>query len=383
MHLNFTASQIAFREKVRESVANSLAPAIRDKLRLGKMPSRHELVAWQRVLHAQGWAAPHWPREYGGAELGPVERLILQEELYCAPAPIPLVFNVDMLGPVLLKFGNELQKQEFLPKLANLDLWFCQGFSEPGAGSDLASLRTSARRDGDTYVVNGQKIWTTMGHEADWIFALVRTDATAKPQHGISFLLIDLRSPGVTVRPIATIDGQHHLNAVFFDNVRLPVTNRVGEEGQGWDCAKFLLANERTGIARVGYCRERLLYASEVLKRTQSASPALALDIAKLTAELRGLELTNWRFLFSQAAVQATPGFACVLKLKGTELQQKIAALLVRIAGPAGLERPEFHTEDPSESGAMTMRYFYSRSVSIYGGTSEIQKNILATTLLK
>jgi len=305
--------------------------------------------------------------------------------MYRAPAPLPQVFNVGMLGPVLMKFGTPQQCEFFLPKLANLDLWFCQGFSEPGSGSDLASLRTAARRDGDTYVVNGQKIWTTTAHMADWVFALVRTDTQARKQEGISFLLIDLKSPGITIRPIVSIDGDHHLNEVFFDEVRVQVANLVGEENRGWDCAKFLLANERTGIANVGLCRERLDYARDLAQRTTQGGcrliddPKLCSEFAVLDAEIRALEVTNWRFLLTPSSQQALPAFASILKLKGVELQQEIHALLGRLSGPAGLER---RAPDDTEHGPLAPRYFYSRAASIYGGTSEVQKDILAKAIV-
>ncbi|CAA2110342.1 acyl-CoA dehydrogenase family protein [Variovorax paradoxus] len=389
MNLEPTASQAAFRAEVRRFVKERLPTDIRERLRLGHPPRKQDTVAWQRILHEKGWAAPHWPREYGGAELGQAERLILLDEMFRAPAPLPQVFNVGMLGPVLLKFGTEAQKRHFLPKLANLDLWFCQGFSEPGSGSDLASLRTSARREGNDYIVNGQKIWTTTAHLADWVFALVRTDGEGRKQHGISFLLIDLRTPGITIRPITSIDGQHHLNEVFFDEVRVPAGNLVGDEGRGWDCAKYLLMNERTGIANVGLCRERLDYARELAGRLTEAgrplleSPKLRAEIATLEAEVRALEVTNWRFLLSTDTAQKNPGFASVLKLKGTELQQDIAQLLQRIAGPAAMERRPHDGEGAGHwAGPLAMRYFYSRAASIYGGTSEVQKDILAKTIL-
>jgi pimeloyl-CoA dehydrogenase len=389
MNLEPTASQAAFRAEVRRFVKERLPTDIRERLRLGHPPRKQDTVAWQRILHEKGWAAPHWPRKYGGAELGQAERLILLDEMFRAPAPLPQVFNVGMLGPVLLKFGTEAQKRHFLPKLANLDLWFCQGFSEPGSGSDLASLRTSARREGNDYIVNGQKIWTTTAHLADWVFALVRTDGEGRKQHGISFLLIDLRTPGITIRPITSIDGQHHLNEVFFDEVRVPAGNLVGDEGRGWDCAKYLLMNERTGIANVGLCRERLDYARELAGRLTEAgrplleSPKLRAEIATLEAEVRALEVTNWRFLLSADTAQKNPGFASVLKLKGTELQQDIAQLLQRIAGPAAMERRPHDGEGAGHwAGPLAMRYFYSRAASIYGGTSEVQKDILAKTIL-
>lgn len=385
MDLDLSPEQRAFRDEVRTFIRSRLPAEIRERLRAGHPPRKQDTVTWQRILNERGWAAPHWPRRYGGADLGQMERLILLDEIYRAPAPLPQVFNVGMLGPVLMKYGTPAQCDHFLPRLANLDLWFCQGFSEPGSGSDLASLRTSARRDGDHYVVNGQKIWTTTAHLADWVFALVRTDSEARKQEGISFLLIDLRTPGITIRPIRSIDGEHHLNEVFFDEVRVPAANLVGQENKGWDCAKYLLVNERTGIANVGLCRERLDYARELTERhTQGGAPLLddaklRDEIARLDAEIRALEITNWRFLLTQAEQQRLPAFASVLKLKGTELQQEINALLARIAGPGGLERRP--AEDVTH-GPLAPRYFYSRAASIYGGTTEVQKDILAKAIV-
>jgi pimeloyl-CoA dehydrogenase len=385
MNLDLTPGQRAFREEVRAFIAARLPADIRDWLRLGNPPRKQDTVTWQRILNERGWAAPHWPRQYGGADLGQMERLILLDEIYRAPAPLPQVFNVGMLGPVLLKYGTPAQRDYFLPRLANLDIWFCQGFSEPGSGSDLASLRTAARRDGDHYIVNGQKIWTTTAHLADWVFALVRTDPDARKQAGISFLLIDLRTPGITIRPIHSIDGEHHLNEVFFDNVRVPAANLVGQENKGWDCAKFLLGNERTGIANVGLCRERLDHARSLARQRMQAGrpladdPKLRTEFALLDAEIRALEITNWRFLLTDSEQSRLPAFASVLKLKGVELQQDINALLARLAGPDGLER-----RPPTDKvhGPLTPRYFYSRAASIYGGTSEVQKDILAKAIV-
>jgi len=385
MDLDLTPGQHAFRDEVRTFIRARLPAEIRDRLRAGHPPRKQDTVTWQRILNERGWAAPHWPKQYGGADLGQMERLILLDEIFRAPAPLPQVFNVGMLGPVLLKFGTPEQLEHFMPKLANLDIWFCQGFSEPGSGSDLASLRTSARRDGDHYIVNGQKIWTTTAHLADWVFALVRTNNDARKQEGISFLLIDLKTPGITIRPIYSIDGEHHLNEVFFDEVRVPVANLVGQENRGWDCAKYLLVNERTGIANVGLCRERLDYARELAGRHTQAGKLLIEDaklrgeIAVLEAEVRALEITNWRFLLTQSEQRRLPVFASVLKLKGVELQQDINALLARIVGPGGLER---RPASDVEHGPLTPRYFYSRAASIYGGTSEVQKDIVAKAIV-
>jgi len=383
MDLQLDAAQAAFRDDVRAFLRERLPPELRDRVRKGLRPSREQVVQWQRALHERGWAAPHWPREFGGADLGQMERLILMDELQLAPAPLPLHFNVTMLGPVLLKYGTPEQKRDWLPRLARLDVWFCQGFSEPGAGSDLASLRTSARREGDDYIVNGQKIWTTYAHMADWIFCLVRTDPqAARRQEGISFLLVDLKTPGITIRPIHTIDGEHHLNEVFFDDVKVPVANRVGDESEGWGVTKYLLGSERTGLAYVGTSRDRLDRAIELARGARDGTrrviddPAIQAEIAWIDAELRGLEITNLRLLLSVQAQQENPAFASVLKLKGVEIQQQIAALMLRIAGPAGLVRSE------DERGAPATRYLFSRASSIYGGTSEVQKDVLAKAIL-
>ncbi|SEB24726.1 acyl-CoA dehydrogenase family protein [Variovorax sp. YR216] len=389
MNLEFDPIQVAFREEVRAFIRDNLPDEIRERLRRGHAPRKQDSVTWQRLLNTRGWAAPHWPREYGGAGLDVARRLILIDELYRAPAPQPIGFNINMLGTVLLRYGTEEQKRFFLPKLTNLDLWFCQGFSEPGSGSDLASLRTRAERQGDHYLVNGQKIWTTNAHVADWMFALVRTEQAARKQDGISFLLIDMKSPGITVRPIVSIDGQHHLNEVFLDDVKVPVGNLVGEEGRGWDCAKYLLVSERVSVASVGQCWERLDYARELAGRQKSGGqrlvdePKFAAELAVLGAEVRALELTAWRFLLDPDIDRTQPGFASVLKLKGSELIQEITALLARVSGPSGLERRASDGEAAQHADAATVsRYFFHRATSIYGGSSEVQKDILAKTLL-
>jgi pimeloyl-CoA dehydrogenase len=389
MNLTLTPAEAAFRADVRAFIQRRLPATIRERMRRGHAPRKEDVVTWQRILHERGWAAPHWPVEYGGAGLDTTRRLILLDEIYSAPAPLPLGFNVNLLGTVMLKYGTEEQKRFFLPKLANQDVWFCQGFSEPGAGSDLASLRTQARREGDHYVVDGQKIWTSSAHVADWIFALVRTSRQERKQEGISFLLIDMRSPGVTVRPIISIDGEHHLNEVFFDEVRVPVANLVGEEDKGWECAKYLLASERAYIASVGLCWERLDYARELAATlTQGGrrlidDPQLSAELAALGAEVRAHELTNWRFLLDPDIARNKPGFASVLKLKGTELQQQITALIARIAGPEGLEHRDASGADALHPlAAAVPRYFFYRACTIYGGSSEVQRDILAKTLL-
>lgn len=388
MDLHLTESQKKFRHEVRAFIDERVPPALRRKMRLGHTPNRQETVEWHRTLNERGWAAPHWPKRYGGADLGTVERILLQEELYRAPAPQPLAFNVTMLGPVLLKFGSEEQLAYWMPKLANVDILFSQGFSEPGAGSDLASLRTAAVREGDDYVVNGQKIWTTKAHWADWIFCLVRTSREARKQDGISMLLIDLKTPGITVRPIHSIDHQHHLNEVFFDNVRVPVGNLVGDEGRGWDCTKLLLSNERIMLGAVGHSRERLGRARELLAEAPIAAAAkrrAAEDIAVLEAEVRALEMIQWRMVALDAADSRAAVLASVLKLKGSELTQAIAALLLRLAGPAGIE---VMTDAGGERGshpasAAAPQYFYYRASTLYGGSTEIQRELISRELFR
>ncbi len=390
MNFDLSESETAFRDEVRGFLETRVPREIRDRLRLGHAPRKQDTVTVQRILNERGWAAPHWPREYGGAELGQMERLILLNELYRLPAPMPSVFNVTMLGPILLKFGTEQQRRFFMPKLVNMDLWFCQGFSEPGSGSDLASLRTSATREDDHYVVNGQKIWTTSAHLADWIFCLVRTDRSGRKQDGISFLLIDLKTPGVTVRPIITIDGAHHLNEVFFDNVRVPAGNLVGRENHGWECAKFLLGNERTSIASVGFFQERLAYARALASTLTMAGQHvinngdIRAELALLDADLRALEISNWRFLLGPELPGLGSGFASVLKLQATDIHQRLLALLARIAGPVSLERFPSEGEGAQHwASAIQSRALHSRAASIYGGSSEIQKDILARLILR
>ncbi len=258
MDLAFSREEIAFRDEVRAFFRDHVPPATRQKLQEGRHLSRDEMVTWWRILNEKGWGVSHWPKQYGGTGWTSVQDYIFNEELQMAPAPAPLAFGVSMVGPVIYTFGNEAQKKHYLPRIANVDDWWCQGFSEPGSGSDLASVKTRAERKGDTYIINGQKTWTTLAQYADMIFCLCRTDTTAKKQMGISFIVFSMQSKGVTVRPIQTIDGGYEVNEVFFDDVEVPVENLIGEENKGWDYAKFLLGNERTGIARVGVSKERI-----------------------------------------------------------------------------------------------------------------------------
>lgn len=396
MDLSFTEEERAFRAEVRAFFASALTSELRAKMIDRGHLTRDDYVAWQRILYAQGWATINWPVEYGGMGWSPAQRYIFQEEMALAHAPEWLPFNINMIGPILCRFGSESQKAKFLKPTANLDIWWCQGFSEPGSGSDLASLKTRAVREGDHYVLNGQKIWTTQAQYADWMFLLARTNPDVKKQQGISFLLLDMKTPGITVRPIGSIDGVEDLNEVFFDDVRLPVENLIGEEGKGWDYAKFLLGNERSGIARIGLSKERLLQ----LRHLQADLTArgmldaaeqqrLAWKLAEVEVELRALELTQLRVVAADAQGGGAAAAASILKIRGSELQQRMTELLLELAGPAGLAVPSGYGEGDHRAGApdswigtAAPFYFSKRAVSIYGGANEIQKNIIAKSVL-
>lgn len=398
MDLRFSAEELAFRDEVRGFIRDNLPEDIRDKMRLGHKVGKPDIVAWQRVLNKKGWAAYSWPKEWGGPGWTPIQRMMFLEELQTAPAPDLNPFNITMIGPVLIQFGTEEQKQRFLPRAANVDDWWCQGFSEPGAGSDLAALKTAARREGDHYIVNGQKIWTSTAHEADWCFVLVRTDPNApKKQQGISFLLVDMKTPGITVRPIISIDGSHHLNEVFFDDVRVPVSMRIYEENKGWDVAKFLLGNERTGIARIGKSKERINFSKQKAKEMRAHGKPLIEDpefrrrIAALETELKSLEITQLRVLSAQKPGESRQDpLTAVLKLKGTELLQATTELAMDVAGP--LAMPDWADElealsnepelGPVWATEATRSYLFLRAASIYGGTNEIMKNIVSKAVL-
>ena len=394
MDLSFSDAERAFRDEVRNFLAAALPRDLRQKMIERRHLGKDDIVRWQRILNARGWAVPGWPVEWGGQNWSPAQRYIFQEEMALAHAPEGSPFNVNMIGPVIARFGTEEQKRFFLPRIANIDDWWCQGFSEPGAGSDLAALKTVARRDGEEYVVNGQKIWTTQAQHADWMFALVRTDNSGKKQQGITFLLLDMKTPGLTVRPIETIDGEHDANEVFFDEVRVPVANRIGEEGKGWDYAKHLLGHERSGIARIGLSKERLAQLRH-LEKDMSANgmltPAertrLRRKLAEVEVELRALELTQLRVVAADAQGGGANAAASILKVKGTELQQKMTELTVELAGPAGLALPDHHHGANAAAAkgwieAAAPFYFAMRKVSIFGGSNEIQKNIIAKSVL-
>jgi alkylation response protein AidB-like acyl-CoA dehydrogenase len=399
MDLRFTPEELAFRDEVRGFIRDNLPADISARLHDGDSASKEDIVTWQRILNKKGWAAYSWPKEYGGPGWTAVQRMIFLEEIQTYPAPEVNPFNITMLGPVLMHFGMPEQKERFLPRMRNLDDWWCQGFSEPGAGSDLAALKTAARREGDAYIVNGQKIWTSTAHIADWCFCLVRTNPqAAKRQEGISFLLIDMKTPGITVRPIISIDGHHHLNEVFFDDVRVPVSMRVYEENKGWDCAKFLLGNERTGIARIGKSKERIKFAKEKAQEMREGGRPLAEDpefrrrIAQLETEAKALEITQLRVIsaYDKEGGNKPDPLSSVLKVKGTELLQATTELAMDVGGPLSMpfwdEEMEILSNEP-ELGpqwatSATRGYLFLRAASIYGGTNEIMKSIVSKAVL-
>jgi alkylation response protein AidB-like acyl-CoA dehydrogenase len=389
MRLQLSPELEAFREEMRTFFTTQVPQEIRDHVAAHRELSKDDYVLAQRALNAAGLAVPHWPVEWGGKDWTPLQRHIWREEMQLACVPEPLAFNTSMIGPVLAAFGNQEQKERFLAKTANLDIWWCQGFSEPDAGSDLASLRTTAVRDGDDWVVNGQKTWTTLGQYADWIFCLCRTDPTAeKKQRGISLLVFPMDSPGVTLRPIELLDGGFEVNEVFFEDVRVPAENLVGEENRGWDYAKFLLGNERVGIARVGATKRMLAQAKEHAAQITSGGrplaedPRMAARIAEIENELLALELTALRVVATSSNGRPHPA-SSVLKLRGSELQQAATELMVDLAGPLSVASfAEDGSDVPDWARAATPHYLNYRKVSIYGGSNEVQRTIIAGSIL-
>ncbi len=398
MDLSFTAEERAFRAELRDFFHTAIPDRIRRKLREGLHASKDEQIEAQRILNARGLAVPHWPVAWGGQDWTAVQTYIYQDELQQASVPYPLPFNCAMVGPVIAEFGSQTQKERFLARAANLDDWWCQGFSEPGAGSDLASLRTTARLEGDTWIINGQKTWTTLGQYADWIFVLARTDSAVKKQEGISFILVDMKTPGITVRPIQTIDGGVEVNEVWFDDVIVPAENLVGQVNKGWDYAKFLLGNERTGIARIGISKARLKRIRELAAMERIGEIRLIDDVKfreKLVGveiELKALEMTQLRVVAQERHLErGKPNpMSSVLKIKGSELQQATTELLMDVMGPyvapffsedelEGRNEPGIGPEDAATAAPL---YFNSRKISIYGGSNEIQRNILAKAVL-
>jgi alkylation response protein AidB-like acyl-CoA dehydrogenase len=396
MDLNYTPADDAFRADIRAWLAANLPATLRDKVLQHKRLNRDDYASWHALIGARGWSAPAWPVEYGGPGWNATQRHIWDEECARAGAPIVLPFGVSMVAPVLMKYGNEAQQRYYLPRILAGTDWWCQGYSEPGAGSDLASLRTRAERVGDHYVVNGQKTWTTLGQYADLMFCLVRTDGEAKKQEGISFLLIDMKTPGITVRPIITLDEDHEVNEVFFDDVKVPVANLVGEENRGWTYAKYLLGHERTGIARVAHSKRELAFLKQFARAQRKHGkpllddPVFAAKVASLEIELMALDVTVLRVVASEAQGRGPGPEASMLKIKGTEIQQALSELMFEAAGPlaAPFDVPFLEGEHPHSvagddaAAPLAAHYFNIRKTSIYGGSNEIQKNIIAQMML-
>lgn len=391
MDLSYTPDERAFQDEVRAFMRDELPPEISDKVRAGRALSKQDMERWHAILNARGWLAQNWPKAFGGAEWSAVQRHIYDVEAAAAAAPRIVPFGLSMLGPVLQKFGSKAQQDHWLPRILDGSDWWCQGYSEPGAGSDLASLKCKAERNGDHYIVNGQKTWTTLGQHANMIFCLVRTDANAKQQEGISFLLIDMDSPGIEVRPIILLDGSAEVNEVWFTDVRVPVANLVGEENKGWTYAKYLLTHERTGLGGVGASLaalgavKRLARAENHNGKPLLANPHFAARVAQVEIDMRAMATSNLRIV-SQAAAGGAPGLeASMLKVKGSMIRQEINDLARRAAGPYAMPFASEAVEgandmipDPNAAGPVAAQYFNNRKLSIFGGSNEIQRGIIA-----
>ncbi len=396
MNLDFSEQEQAFQQEVRQFIAANYPAAINARRERGDDLRKEDYLSWHKVLAARGWVAPGWPTDYGGPGWTATQRYIFSEELARADTVTILPFGIQMVGPVIYTFGTPEQKARFLPRILSGDDWWCQGYSEPGAGSDLASLRTRAVREGDHYIVNGQKTWTTLAQFADWGFFLVRTDPQAKPQEGISFLLIDMKSPGVTVKPIITLGGEHEVNEVFLDDVKVPVENRIHDENKGWTCAKFLLAHERTGIAGVARSKRGIARLKQILAAEPDGRGGVLLDnlqvrrrLVELEMDLTALEFTELRTLASAAKGKGPGPESSLLKIKGTEIQQRLTELVLEAAGryaapyfrafPAGSNQ---YPIGPAFAHQAAPTYFNMRKTTIYGGSNEIQRNIIAKMIL-
>ena len=398
MHVSFTSEENDFQKEVN-SFFNEKSPAdIKDKQNKSVPLEKEDFIRWQKTLYEQGWAAPNWPVEYGGTGWTPVQKYIFANENAKANAPAIVPFGLGMVGPVIYTYGNEAQKKKFLPGILASDVWWCQGYSEPGSGSDLASLKMKAERVGNEYILNGTKTWTTLGHMADWIFCLVRTSSdVARRQEGISFILVDMSTEGVSVKPIITIEGDREVNEVHFENVKVPAENLIGEEGKGWTYGKVLLQHERTSIAGVARSQYRLSRLKEKIRNSDNTQPSLTGDsdflkkIGQLEIELKALEFTELRTLAAVSVGKAPGPESSLLKIRGTEIQQKLDELFMEAAGYFSLpyvpqqynlnSDPEEHVGFGADS-VSSLVYFNNRKASIYGGSNEIQKNIIAKHVL-
>ena len=397
MDLQFSREDETFREEVRAFLQDHLPPRLSEKVRTGKRLTKQDMEEWHAILNGRGWLANHWPAEYGGTGWSVTQKYIFEVEVALANAPRIVPFGVSMLGPVLIKYGSEEQKRYWLPRILDGSDWWCQGYSEPGAGSDLASVKTTAVRDGDHYVVNGQKTWTTLGQYANMIFCLVRTSSSGKRQEGISFLLVDMATPGIEIRPITLLDGEQEVNEVFFTDVRVPVANLVGEENKGWTYAKFLLTYERTNIAGVGGSMaafKQLRHIAETQRkdgRPLAEDPLFAARLARLEIELENMKTTNLRVVAAAGHGAAPVAESSMLKIRGTEIRQEIDALARRALGPyaqpfvAEALEEGFNGEPvgPGYAASVTPRYLNDRKLSIFGGSNEVQREIITKAILE
>ncbi|MFT3816095.1 MAG: acyl-CoA dehydrogenase family protein [Rubrivivax sp.] len=397
MDLSFTPEEEAFRAEVRAFLADKVPKRLTDKVRKGVRLNKADHEEWHAILNQRGWLANHWPREHGGTGWSATQSFIFDTECALANTPRIVPFGLSMLGPVLIKFGSAAQKARWLPRILDGSDWWAQGYSEPGAGSDLAGVKTTAVRDGDGYVVNGQKTWTTLGQHANMIFCLVRTDPKAKKQEGISFLLVDMTSPGVERRPIVTLDGDREVNEVFFTDVRVPAENLVWEENKGWTCAKYLLTYERTNIAGIGSSTAALQRLKAVAAqqrrngRPLADDPAFAARLARVEIELDAMKTTNLRVIAAAESGGVPGAESSMLKIRGTQIRQEISALLRRAMGPYALPYVEAALEDegydqppigPDGAAPVAAQYFNLRKLSIFGGSNEIQRNIISKMIL-
>ncbi len=391
MQMTFTAADEAFREELRDFIERECDPGSRERVEKGLGLGKEDYVDWHRKLATKGWSCPHWPVEHGGCNWTPVRHYIFEAETgeACCPPPVP--FGPEMVAPVVWTFGTREQQQQHLPPILAGDLWWAQGYSEPNSGSDLASLRTAARLDGDHYVVNGTKTWTTMAHYADWIFLLVRTSSEGKKQEGITFLLVDMTSPGITVHPIITMEGGHEVNQVVFDDVRVPAVNRIGEENRGWTYAKFLLGYERFNMAGIPQAKRQMKRLRHIaVDQGIDSDPGFRARIADAEIQIMALESTMLRLLSSVAAGKDPGNEASYIKIRGTEIDQLMTELAMEAAGPYVLPYApgalaEGWNEEPlgpDYAAPVAPDYFNTRKVTIYGGSNEIQKNIIAKHVL-
>ncbi len=389
MDLNYSAEDLAFRDEVRGWLDANIPADLREKVLNYEELGKEDLLRWHKILAKKGWVAPAWPVEHGGTGWNAVQRYIFEEECAAAGAPPIVAFAITMCGPVLIRFGSDEQKKRHLPAMYNGEVFWCQGYSEPGSGSDLASLKTRADRQGDHYIVNGQKIWTTLGHFGDWIFCLVRTNPDAKKQEGISFLLIDMKTPGITVRPLILLDEGHEVNEVFFENVKVPAENLVYEENKGWTVAKYLLGHERLNTGRIGGSKRELAKLKTLAaKATKNGRPLIedtrfADRLARVEIELMALEVTNLRFLDEMMRTGNIGPEVSMLKIKGTEIQQALTELSMQVAGPLAQPfKPVDYDGFDKFTASLAARYFNYRKTSIYAGSNEIQRNIYSKAAL-